>query len=113
MTEKADNATLITLITCPPGEAERIARTLVEDRLAACVNIVPQVRSIYRWEGKITNDEESLLICKTTSARFAQLQEKVRKIHPYSCPEIVALDVKEGFSDYLNWVNRETQPSEV
>jgi periplasmic divalent cation tolerance protein len=90
------------------NEAERIGRELVESRLAACVNIVERIVSHYWWEGKMVCDEESLLIAKTKKALAAQLIEKVKSIHSYSCPCIVSSSIDEGNEDYLSWVRRET-----
>ncbi|MDQ7778667.1 MAG: divalent-cation tolerance protein CutA [Planctomycetota bacterium] len=97
---------IVVLVTTPrkKGVAERIARALVGERLAACVNIVPQLRSIYRWQGKICNDLERLLLIKTTSARFRALEKRVRELHPYDVPEIIALKISAGEKRYLAWL---------
>jgi periplasmic divalent cation tolerance protein len=98
----------IALITAPDAEtARRIARTLVEERLAACVNVVPGVLSIYRWEGAIHEDAEQLLIAKTTDDRLAGLAERLAVIHPYALPELVALTPSGGSERYLAWVREE------
>ncbi|MCH9032377.1 MAG: divalent-cation tolerance protein CutA [candidate division Zixibacteria bacterium] len=96
------------LITAPVNESGKIARILVEERLAACVNIVPEIRSIYRWQGKIEEESESLLIVKTTAERMDELKSRVLEIHPYNVPEIIALPVADGLEKYLNWVRDET-----
>ncbi len=85
-------------------EALSIARTLVEEQLAACVNIVPRIRSIYRWKGDICDDEEQLLIMKTRTDLFPALQSRIRELHSYEVPEIISFPVAEGSPDYLNWV---------
>lgn len=85
-------------------EASTIARTLVEERLAACVQILPTIRSIYHWRGEIFDEQERLLIMKTASAGFPALCERVRELHPYEVPEIVSIPITEGLPDYLRWV---------
>jgi len=85
-------------------EAARIARALVEERLAACVNIIPSVRSIYRWEGKVEEGAETMLIAKTDAGAMAPLIGRVRALHSYTTPEIIALPVADGFDGYLEWI---------
>lgn len=97
---------VVVYVTAPVAEAARLARALVEQRWAACVNVVPEVRSIYRWDGVVQDDAEALLIIKTTSAGLAPLQEAVRGLHPYDTPEIIALPVVAGDPAYLAWVAR-------
>lgn len=97
---------IVVLITAPSEEeAVKIGAALVEGKLAACVNIVPGLRSIYRWEGKICDDREVLLIVKTKSSVFEKLKDRVRSLHPYTTPEIIAIPVTAGFEDYLKWVD--------
>ena len=91
-------------VTCPEKDAARIAKSLVERRLAACANIVPTVRSVYRWQGQIMDEAEALLVVKTTRARFEDLKSGVLEVHPYSVPEIIALPVVAGHAPYLDWV---------
>jgi periplasmic divalent cation tolerance protein len=100
---------LVALITAPSREvAESIARMLVEKRLAACVNILPPVRSIYRWEGKVSEEDEVLLLVKTRPELFStRLLPAVQEMHPYQLPEIIALPVEAGLEDYLKWVAQE------
>ena len=89
-----------------------IARAVVEHRLAACANIVTApVHSIYRWNGKVESAKEFLLIIKTTQARFAKLQAEVKRLHSYDVPEIIALPVRSGAADYLNWISESVKPS--
>lgn len=95
---------LVVLVTCPLRKAAALAAGLVEDRVAACVNIVPRVRSVYRWQGKVRHDDEALLVIKTTRARFARLERAVLARHPYELPEIIALPVDRGHASYLDWV---------
>ncbi len=90
-------------------EAETIATALLEERLAACVNVTGPVRSLYRWEGHIADDQEWQLIIKTRARLFDALATRVRALHPYAVPEIIALPVLAGTADYVNWIQDETQ----
>lgn len=102
--------TVVVLVTAPSAEvAADIARALVEERLAACGNVVPSVRSIYRWEGKVLDEAEALLVLKTTRARFPALRDRVLALHPYQVPEVLALPVEAGSESYLAWVGEETR----
>ncbi len=102
---------LVVLVTTPtPERAAELARALVEERLAACGNIVPGLRSIYRWEGKVQDDAEALLVLKTTRARFEALRDRVLALHPYQVPEVLALPVEAGSAAYLAWVAAQTAP---
>jgi periplasmic divalent cation tolerance protein len=98
---------LIVLVTCGSAkEARRIARAMVEQRLAACVNILEApVRSIYRWKGRVESAGEFLLIIKSSRKRFAALQNAVRKLHSYDVPEIIAVAIERGSRDYLAWLS--------
>lgn len=101
----------VVLVTAPDAESgARIARTLVEERLAACVNVVPGVRSIYRWEGRIEEEGEVLLIAKTRADRCEALAARVRQVHSYALPEVLALAVAGGSEPYRAWVGAETRP---
>ena len=101
----SDEEVLFVISTFPDDEtAGRIATELVTGRFAACGNILPGVRSIYRWQGAIEDASETLAFFKTTRARFAEFQQKLRALHPYEVPEIVALPVSDGLPDYLRWV---------
>jgi periplasmic divalent cation tolerance protein len=100
---------LVVLVTAPtPERAAEIARALVEERLAACGNVVPGIRSIYRWEGEVHEDAEALLVLKTTRARFDALRDRVLALHPYEVPEVIALPVETGSAAYLAWLVGET-----
>jgi len=102
---------LIVLTNCPDAAvADRIARALVENRLAACVNQLPPVASTYRWQGAVESATEVSLLIKCTRDRYAAVEEAIRQMHPYQVPEIVALPVIAGFGPYLRWVVDETQP---
>jgi periplasmic divalent cation tolerance protein len=98
---------IVVLVTCGSAkEARKIARALVEQRLAACVNIFPTpVQSVYRWKGKVESAKEFLLFIKTTLGRFAALQRAIRALHSYDVPEIIALPIAAGSHDYLAWIS--------
>jgi periplasmic divalent cation tolerance protein len=101
---------IVVLVTCgTEDEAVEIAHALVEERLAACVNLISPVRSIYRWEGKIWDEKEWVLIIKTQKRRFEELEKKVKSLHSYSVPEIIALPIIEGSASYLNWLEEMTK----
>lgn len=85
-------------------DAARIGRAVVEERLAACANIIPQIRSLYWWKGEICDEQETLLIMKTPSSMFPTLKQRVRELHTYELPEIIAMPVSEGLPEYLDWV---------
>jgi len=101
---------IIVLVTCgSEEEALKIANALVESRLAACVNLVAPIRSIYRWEERIWDEKEWLLIIKTQKNRFEELEKKIKSLHSYSVPEIVSVPIVEGSSSYLNWITENTK----
>ncbi len=85
-------------------EAQKIAQALVDRRLAACVNIVPRVRSIYRWEDKVETAEEWLLVIKTTSSAFDRVRAAIRELHSYDLPECICLAIEDGSKEYLDWI---------
>ena len=96
---------LVVLVTTSTrDEASTLAGTLVSERLAACVNIVAAVESVYRWEGAITRDNETLMIIKTIDDRYADLERRVKELHSYSAPEVIALRIDRGSEQYLNWL---------
>ncbi|HTJ43697.1 MAG TPA: divalent-cation tolerance protein CutA [Kofleriaceae bacterium] len=96
---------VVVLCTLPPGDAaSSIARSLVEERLAACVNLVPQVRSFYVWQGAVEQSDELLAIIKTTVDGLAALRARLVALHPYDVPEVIALPVEDGHLPYLGWV---------
>jgi periplasmic divalent cation tolerance protein len=96
---------LMVFVTCEGrDQAEQIADKVVRDGLAACVNVMPGVRSCYVWEGKLTWSEEVLLVMKTTREEFERLEKRVRELHSYEVPEIIGVKVEVGFEKYLGWV---------
>lgn len=97
--------TLVVFVTAQsPEEAAAIARALVEERLAACVNVVRGTRSFFRWKGRLEETDEVLLVVKTRRERYGALEERVRALHSYSVPEILAIPVESGFHDYIDWI---------
>jgi periplasmic divalent cation tolerance protein len=94
----------VVLVTAPKDRADGLARALVEQRLAACVNVLPAVRSYYRWEGRLEEADEVLLLIKTTAAGYLALEDGVRALHPYDVPEVVALPASAVFAPYAAWV---------
>ena len=103
--------TLLVLTNLPDRpSAERLAQSLVEARLAACVNILAPCRSAYRWKGAVQHDEEHPMLIKTTRDRYAALEAGIRAGHPYELPEIIAVPVAAGYTAYLDWVAAETRP---
>jgi periplasmic divalent cation tolerance protein len=104
----------VLLVVCSHPDsvaAKQLADDLVDRRLAACVNILPGVRSIYRWEGRVEHSDETLMMIKTTADRFDALKEHIVMSHPHAVPEVLALDVVAGLDRYLDWVRAETMPS--
>ncbi|MBK1732968.1 divalent-cation tolerance protein CutA [Thiococcus pfennigii] len=96
---------LLALCTCPdPATAERIARALVEERLAACVNVLPGITSLYQWRGRVERDAEVALLIKTVGARFEALRARLVALHPYEVPEVIATPIVAGLPAYLDWV---------
>lgn len=88
-------------------EAERIAAVLVEQRLAACVQIIPQLRSVYRWQGKVEQANEWLCLIKTRRSLFDEVEAEIRRLHSYDCPEIIAVTIERGNEDYLRWLGEQ------
>lgn len=102
--------TVVLLMTVPDAEVgERIARALVDERLAACVNILAPMTSIYRWEGTVHRDEERQVIVKSTRDRVEQIERRLSALHPYEVPELIVLATNGGSARYLEWVEHETR----
>jgi periplasmic divalent cation tolerance protein len=96
---------LVAFCTCPNAEAaRRIALELVERRLVACGNVLPQIHSVYRWEGKVESADEALVIFKLPAAAYTEFEAALRSLHPYEVPEIISFAVDQGAPDYLRWV---------
>jgi periplasmic divalent cation tolerance protein len=101
---------MVVLITAPnENDAEAIAKAILEAKLAACVNIIRNIRSLYRWQGKVEDEQEVLMIVKTRKERFGDLMKKVKGLHSYTVPEIIALPVADGLEEYLGWIGQETE----
>jgi periplasmic divalent cation tolerance protein len=102
---------ILVMVTAPTADkAAELARMLVEEGLAACGNVVPGLRSIYRWEGQVHDEPEVLLLLKTRAAHFEALRERVVQVHPYQCPEVLRVDVAEGHAPYLQWIRDNVRP---
>ncbi len=105
-----DNPFLIVFCTCPNAEeAERIAHAVVDERLAACVNILPAMRSIYRWQDAVESAEEILLLIKTTEAEFRKLRDRIIELHSYDTPEVIAIPITAGSDKYLSWLRAQLE----
>jgi periplasmic divalent cation tolerance protein len=101
------DAQLVLTMLPNADKAVEVARTLVEERLAACCNLIPAVRSIYRWEGKLQDENEVLLLLKTKSEQLERLKARILELHPYEVPEVLAVPVEAGYSGYLEWLAKE------
>ncbi len=102
-----ESGVVVVLVTAPRGKGKEIARSILEKRLAACVN-VGSVESLYWWKGKIEEDKEDLLVIKTSVSRLEELVEEIKRVHPYEVPEILALPVVACLGEYCDWVRKET-----
>jgi periplasmic divalent cation tolerance protein len=98
----------IVFVTCPPDKAEPLLRQLVEESLVAGGNIIPGVRSIYRWKGQICDEPESVLLMETSNARVYAMMRRLKELHPYEVPKILTFEPKEGPLEYMQWVDEET-----
>lgn len=100
---------VIFITTGSLDEAKKIGQVLVEEKLAACANILSPIRSIYRWQGKICDDKEALIILKTKKKLFKQVEKRVKALHSYKVPEVISMPITEGSEKYLSWLNKETK----
>lgn len=99
------NYRIILTTTSTEAEAKKIADSLVQSKLAACVNVIPNVSSIYRWEEKVTEDNEFLLLIKTNKSKEQEVQKQIQEIHSYDVPEVISLPIEGGSEKYLNWID--------
>jgi periplasmic divalent cation tolerance protein len=107
---------VITLVLTTLGalaDCDLFARTLVEERLAACVNVLPPMRSTYRWKGMVEQDDERQIVIKTTADRIETLRARVRELHPYEMPEFIVLRVADGERGYLDWISESVRPTQA
>jgi len=101
---------LLIMTTVPDADiGQIIAEKIIEERLAACITLQAGSQSLYWWKGKITQEQEHTLLIKTTKEAYSKLEEKIKEIHPYKIPEIIALPILKGSEEYLGWIDRETQ----
>lgn len=98
----------VVLVTTPQGQEEELSKKIMDNGLAACVNIVSNIKSLYRWKGEVKTDNEGLLIIKTTTKKIESLTKFIKENHSYDIPEVVSLTIAEGNPDYLNWLDEET-----
>jgi periplasmic divalent cation tolerance protein len=108
------NEILVAFCTFPDEEtARQIAKEMVERRLAACGNVLPQVHSIYRWQGKVESSDEALAIFKLSAGRYGEFEAKLRSLHPYDVPEIIAFPIDQALPEYLRWVVDSSAPENL
>ncbi len=100
---------IVLVTTGSEEEAAKLGRTLVEEKLAACANIIPRIRSIYSWKGEVYDEQESLMLIKSRTPLFAALKSRIRELHSYEVPEIIAFPISQGLHEYLDWVVAETR----
>lgn len=103
-----EQAVVIFVTTSSPAEARTIGRALVEEKLVACANIIPQIRSIYHWQGEIYDEPEALMVLKTRSGRIQKVIKKVQSLHSYTVPEVIAFPITAGSKEYLSWIHKVT-----
>lgn len=108
-TPEADGVRVV-LVTCAPADAQALADALVASQLVACVNVLPQIVSTYRWQGEVARDAEALLLIKTRAENVAELTGRIRELHRYELPEVIAVPVVGGLPDYIEWVRAESRP---
>ncbi len=101
---------LVVLVTLPPERAHDLARTLVAEHLAGCVNILPGVHSVYRWQGDVAEDPESMLLIKTSGEKYPELEARIKSLHPYEVPEIIALQYDRALPEFQSWLREALNP---
>jgi periplasmic divalent cation tolerance protein len=111
MSHRPPGDTVVCLITTPQADARSIASTVIDKKLAACVNIVPLVQSLYWWEGNVEQDEEALLVVKTLRPMISRLDELLQSIHPYENFELISIDITKGSQPYLEWIANSVDPT--
>ena len=99
----------VVMVTVPKDKAEELSQKIVVSGLAACINIVDNIKSVYKWKGELKSETESLLIIKTATKKIENLIKSVRENHPYEIPEVISMTISEGNPDYLNWIDAETK----
>jgi len=109
MQASANSFCLVYMTVANATEAECISKAVIQSRLAACANIIEGSRSFYWWEGKVQNDEECTVLFKTRKDLFTKLEEKIKPLHSYDCPCIIALPLEHGSHDFLDWIDKQTQ----
>lgn len=109
--DSAQDQVRIVFVTCAPPDAQGLADGLVASGLVACVNVLPQIVSTYRWQGKVEREAESLLLVKTTAACIGETVDKIRELHRYEVPEVIAVPVTDGLPDYIAWVADNSRPA--
>ncbi len=103
---------LLVITNCPGSiTAKKIAQDLITEKLAACVNIIPGVQSFFAWVGKVDKENEHMLVIKTTLASYDAVEQRIKKLHPYELPEIIAVPIQTGSAEYLNWISTNTGKS--
>jgi periplasmic divalent cation tolerance protein len=110
MASKVSQTRFILVYVTTPNEriAMEIAKTAINEKLGACANILPQMKSVYEWQGNLCEESESLLIIKTKASLYRELEEKILKLHPHECPCIVALPIQDGHPKFLSWIEKQT-----
>ena len=103
---------LIVFVTCPSGKSDEIVRPLVEERLAACVNVLPSVTSTYRWQDEVVTDTEDMLVIKTNRQNWEALEKRIKELHSYDTPEIISMSVELGYKPFLDWLNSSLRQGE-
>ncbi|WP_075832442.1 divalent-cation tolerance protein CutA [Deinococcus marmoris] len=101
---------LVVLVTLPPERAHDMARTLVAEHLAGCVNILPGIQSVYRWQGDVAEDPESMLLIKTSGEKYPELEARIKSLHPYEVPEIIALQYDRALPEFQSWLRDALNP---
>ena len=101
---------IVVLITASSNEeARKLGKTLVQEKFAACVNVIPEIISIFKWHGEVCEEGEVLMIVKTAGDKFSALEKRIKQVHSYEVPEIIALPIVAGSKEYLNWIQKETR----